>query len=191
MAMLRQSFYMALVECQESPLYEYMLQLLRRGRRTWYSVGEFRKTKPIQLKSSERNQLKQLYLTENIQAYYRCEYEKIQYSSYHWHQSRFDTAILFRKNHIEKLQFVIIDKFIVREQSQKQLFIEIYELENEYCDSLVLNDVTVQNTNTSIGQLNFTSTTWTLPTQIIEKVFCLHKEKQFMFIRLPNESESS
>ncbi len=100
-----------------------------------------------------------MYLTENIQAYYRCEYEKIQYSFYHWHQSRFDTAILFRKNHIEKLQFIIIDKFIVREQSQKQLFIEIFELENEYCDSVVLIDVTVQNTNTSIGQLNFTSTT--------------------------------
>jgi hypothetical protein len=64
-----------------------------------------------------------LYLTENIQAYYRCEYEKIQYSSYHWHQSRFDIAILFRKNHTEKLQFVISDKFIVREQPQKQLFI--------------------------------------------------------------------
>jgi hypothetical protein len=86
---------------------------------------------------------------------------------------------------------LIIDKFIVREQPQKQLFIEIYELEKEYCDSVVLNDVTVQNSNTSIGQLNFTSTMRILPIQIVGKVFCLHKEKQFMFIRLPNESESS
>jgi len=77
MEMLRQSSYMALVECQESSLYEYMLQLLRRGCRASYSIGEFRTTKSIQLKSSERNQLKQLYSTENIQAYYLCEYEKI------------------------------------------------------------------------------------------------------------------
>jgi hypothetical protein len=133
-----------------------------------------------------------LYSIENIQAYYLCEYEKIQYSSYHWHQSRFDTAILFRKDNIEKLQFAIIDKFIVCEQSQKQLFIEIYELENEYCDSVVLNDVTVQNSNTSIGQLNFTSTTRILYQHKLSKIFfCLHKEKQFMLIRLPNESESS
>jgi len=77
MEMLRQSSYMALVERQESPLYEYMLHLLQRGRRASYSIGEFRTTKSIQLKSSERNQLKQLYSTENIQAYYLCEYEKI------------------------------------------------------------------------------------------------------------------
>jgi hypothetical protein len=139
----------------------------------------------------QQNQLKPLYSIENIQAYYRCEHEKIQYSSYHWHRSRFDTAILFRKDNTEKLQFTIINKFIVCEQPEKQLFIEIYELENEYCDSVVLNDVTVQNSNTSTGQLNFTSTTRILPTQIVEKVFCLHKEKQFMFIRLPNESKSS
>jgi hypothetical protein len=64
-------------------IYEVMLQLLRRGRRALYSIGQFRTTKPIQLKSSERNQLKQLYSTENIQVDYRCEYEKIQYSSYY------------------------------------------------------------------------------------------------------------
>ena len=50
-----------------------------------------------------------MYSIENIQAYYLYEYEKIQYSSYHWHQSRFDTDILLGKEDIEKLQFLIID----------------------------------------------------------------------------------
>jgi hypothetical protein len=191
MEMLRQSSYVALEESQDSPLYEYMLKLLRRGRRKPFLPGEFKATKRAQLKQDEINKLKEIYSTEKIQVYYRCEYENIQYSSYHWKQPRFDTAILFRTKKTDKLQFAIIDKFIVCEHPQKQLFVQLYALENEYCDSLVLNDITIRNSNTAIGHINFTSTTRILPTQIVEKVFCLRQKKQFMFIRLPNESESS
>ena len=121
--------------------------------------------------------------------YYRCRYENVQYSSYDWKQSKFDTAILFRENNIDKFKFGIIDKFILCNQSQ--LFIQVCELEEEHCDYLTINDITIKNSNTAIGRINFKSTTTILPKQIIEKVFCLPRKEQFMFIRLPNESESS
>jgi hypothetical protein len=191
MEMLRQSSYIALEESQDSPLYEYMLKLMQRGRRKPFFPGEFKATKPVQLKQDAINKLKEIYSTEKIQVYYRCEYENIQYSSYHWKQSRFDTAILFRTMNTDKLQFAIIDKFIVCENPQKQLSIQLYVLENEYRDSVVVNDITIRNLNTAIGKINFTSTTRILSTQIVEKVFCFRQKDQFMFIRLPNESESS
>ncbi|CAF4614081.1 unnamed protein product [Rotaria sp. Silwood1] len=191
MEMLRQSSFIALEESQESLLYEYMLKLTRKGRRKPFIPGEFTTTKPIQLEQEERNNLQKIYSTETLQAYSRCEYENLKYSSYYWKQSRFDTAILFRKKNTDKLKFALIDKFIVCEQSQRQLFIQVHELEDEYFDSVIINDITVKNLNTAIGQINFTSTKQILPTQIVEKVFCLHRKEKFFFIRLPNETESS
>jgi hypothetical protein len=91
-------------------------------RRASYSIGKFRTTKSIQLKSSEKNQLKQLYSMENIQAYYLCEYEKIQYSSYQWHQSRFDTAILFRKTILKNYNLqLLINLLFVNSQKNNYL----------------------------------------------------------------------
>jgi hypothetical protein len=189
--MLRQSSYMALEESQQSLLYEYMMKLVQKRYRESYFPGEFITTKPIQLQQDEVNYLQVLYSTEKIQVYYRCEYEKVNYSSFHWKESKFDAAVLFRKRKADKLKFAIIDKFIVCEYPQKKLIIQIYELEDEYCDSVFVNNITVENSNTAIGQINFTLPTQILPTQIVEKVFFLRQKNQFMFIRLPNESESS
>jgi hypothetical protein len=193
MEMLRQSSYVALEESQESPLYEYMLKLVRKRYRKPCCSGDFTITKPIQLKQDERKYLQEMYSVETVQAYYRCKYENVQYSSYHWKQAKFDIAILFRERNADKLKFGIIDKFVIcnQLQLQTQLFIQLFELEDEYCDYLTINDITVKNLNIAIGRVNFTSTTQILPTQIIEKVFCRHKKEQFMFIRLPNQSESS
>ncbi len=191
MEMLRQSSYVALEESQDSLLHEYMLKLIRKRYRKPYVRGEFIATKPIELKKHEKKYLQEVYSTESVQAYYRCIYENEQYSSYHWKQSKLNTAILFHDSNINKLKFGIIDKFIVFDKPQKQLFIQLFELEHEYCDRLTINDITIKNLNTGIGLVNFTSTTKISPIQIIEKVFCLHRKEQFIFIRLPNESESS
>ncbi|CAF4238175.1 unnamed protein product [Rotaria socialis] len=172
MEMLRQSSYVALEESHESPLYEYMLKLTRKGYR-------------------EKRYLQKIYLNKSFQVYYRCVYENIQYSSCHWKQSKFETAIIFRERDTDKLKFAIIDKFIVCEQPEKQLFVQIYKLENEICDSLVVNEITVENSNTAIGKINFTIPIQISSTQIIEKVFFLRRKEKFMFIRLPNQSESS
>ncbi|CAF1437821.1 unnamed protein product [Rotaria sordida] len=190
MEMLRQSSYFALEECQESLLYEYMYKLTRTGRRKSFCPGEFTTTKPIQLEQDEKNSLQKFYSTEKIQVYSRCQYESLKYSSY-WEQSKLDTAILFRKKNTNELKFALIDKFIVYEQSPKQLFIQVHELEDEYCDSVIINNITVKNSNTAIGQINFTSTKQILSTQIVEKVFCLRRKENFLFIRLPNVTESS
>ncbi|CAF1622336.1 unnamed protein product [Rotaria sordida] len=190
MEMLRQSSYFVLEECQESLLYEYMYKLTQTGRRKSFCPGEFTTKKPIQLEQDEKNSLQKFYSTEKIQVYSRCQYESLKYSSY-WEQSKLDTAILFRKKNTNELKFALIDKFIVYEQSPKQLFIQVHELEDEYCDSVIINNITVKNSNTAIGQINFTSTKQILSTQIVEKVFCLRRKENFLFIRLPNVTESS
>jgi hypothetical protein len=98
---------------------------------------------------------------------------------------------LFRKRNITKLKFGVIDKFLVFNGTQQQLFVQVFELDDEYHDYLTINGVKVKNLNTAIGQINFKSTIQILPTQIVEKVFCFHRKEQYMFIRLPNQSESS
>ena len=168
-----------------------MLKLIRKKYRKPCFTSEFTITKPMQLKQDERNYLQNVFSTDDVQTYYRCKYERIQYSSYNWKQSKFDTAILFYKININNLKFRIIDKFIVFNEAQQQLFIQVFELQHEYCDCLTINGVTVKNLNTAIGRVNFTATTQILPTQIVENVICLRRKEQFMFIRLPNKSESS
>ncbi|CAF4309318.1 unnamed protein product, partial [Rotaria sordida] len=49
----------------------------------------------------------------------------------------------------------------------------------------------VKNSNTAIGQINCTSKTQILSTQMVEKGFCLRRKEKFLFIRLPNVTESS
>ncbi|CAF3947997.1 unnamed protein product, partial [Rotaria sordida] len=49
----------------------------------------------------------------------------------------------------------------------------------------------LKNSNTAIGQINFTSKTQILSTQIVEKVFVFVEKENFLFIRLPNVTESS
>lgn len=189
--MLRQASYVALEKSKDSKLYEYMLKIMQTEDRKPYVPGEFRTTKPFQLKENQRNYFQKLYSTDKIQAFYRCKYENKQYNSYNWKKSNFDTAILFRKKEICKLKFGIIDKFFVSERVQKRLLIHVYELEDEYSDFVSVNNIIVENSNTAIGKINFDVSIQIDYSQIVEKVFFLQQDETFFFIRLPNKTESS
>ncbi|CAF3302057.1 unnamed protein product [Rotaria socialis] len=72
-----------------------------------------------------------------------------------------------------KLKFGIIDKFIVCERVKKQLFIHVYELEDEYSDSVTVNNIIVENSNTAIGRINFDVSIQIEYSQIVEKLSSL------------------